>query len=196
MKKISQNGIELIKSFEGCQLNAYKAVETEIFWTIGWGHYGPDVYNGMSITQSQADTLLVMDLIRYENFVNDSYYCSLTSELNQNQFDALVSFCYNCGQGSLRSLCYDSTLNKIGEDMLLYNRSGGKVLAGLTKRRKAEYDLYNRKVGLELDDKYVDYILDVLSNYWNLMEGNKENQDYTHFVANQLRKAVGRPEED
>ncbi|WP_143767420.1 lysozyme, partial [Paenibacillus odorifer] len=58
-RKISQVGISLIKSFEGCRLTAYKPVPTETYWTIGWGHYGPDVKAGMTITQAQADSMLL-----------------------------------------------------------------------------------------------------------------------------------------
>lgn len=102
-RKISQVGINLIKSFEGCRLKAYKPVPTEEYWTIGWGHYGPDIKAGMTMTQAQADSMLVADLAKYEAYVNNPAYVPVTAQLNQNQFDALVSFCYNCGSGSLKS---------------------------------------------------------------------------------------------
>lgn len=147
---LSNNGLNLIKQFEGCRLTAYKAVKTEQYWTIGWGHYGPDVKEGQKITQAEADNLFKKDLKIYENYVNQ-----LELALNQNQFDALVSFCYNCGVGNLRKLVKNRSLLQIGETMLLYNKSGGVVLAGLVRRRKAEYELFNTPIGqLQLVKKY------------------------------------------
>ena len=133
--KISEKGIKLIKSFEGLRLKAYKPVKTEKEFTIGYGHYG--VPEGTVWTQKQADEQLVKDLVKYENYVN-----SMHLNLNQNQFDALCSFVYNCGLGSLQTLVRNRNIKQIGEALTLYNKAGGKVLAGLTKRRKAEQELY------------------------------------------------------
>ena len=77
--KTSQNGINLIKSFEGCRLQAYKAVPTEKYWTIGYGHYGADVKQGMVITQGRADAYLVSDLGRFEAKVNKSPVTTIKS---------------------------------------------------------------------------------------------------------------------
>lgn len=143
MRKISQAGIALIKSFEGCRLTAYKPVSTEQYWTIGWGHYGPDIRQGQTITQAQADAMLVTDLAKYESYVNNKAYVPLTDKLTQNQFDALVSFCYNCGAGNLKTLCNGRTLSEIGASITKYNKAGGKVLSGLVRRRQAELDLFN-----------------------------------------------------
>ena len=146
-KTISEAGLALIKSFEGCRLTAYKCLPTEQYYTIGWGHYGPDVGAEQTITQEQADDMLRSDLCRYEAYVNDSGYCPQTDILNQAQFDALVSFCYNCGPGCLDSLCHDNaTLDAMAADMLAYNKGGGKVLPGLVRRRQAEVDLFNSGV--------------------------------------------------
>lgn len=146
-KKISQAGLQLIKNFEGCQLTAYKPVPWEKFWTIGYGHYGPDVKQGQTITQAQADKMLIDDMVRYESYVNNPAYVPLTAQLNQNQFDALVSFCYNCGQGSLQKLCQKGrNLAQIAAKLPEYNKAGGKVLNGLVRRRKAEQELFNKKV--------------------------------------------------
>lgn len=139
--KTSQAGINLIKSFEGCRLKAYKPVSTERYWTIGYGHYGADVKQGMTITQAQADSFLVADLSKFEGYVN-----ALGKQLNQNQFDALVSFAYNCGAGNLRTLCANRTLPQIAVKLLAYNKAGGKVLSGLTRRRKEEQKLFNSPV--------------------------------------------------
>lgn len=141
-RKLSQAGIALIKKYEGCRLTAYKPVSTEEHWTIGWGHYGPDVRHGQTITQAQADAMLVTDLAKYESYVNNPAYVPLTAKLTQNQFDALVSFVYNCGQGNLKKLCKDRTLKQIADAILLYDKAGGNVLAGLTRRRKEERELY------------------------------------------------------
>lgn len=132
---INEAGLRLIKSYEGCKLKAYKPVSTEKEFSIGYGHYG--VPAGTVWTQKQADEQLVKDLIKYENYVK-----ALNRDFNENQLSALTSFCYNCGPASLRSLCRNRTNEQIGEALLLYNKAGGKVLAGLTKRRKAERELF------------------------------------------------------
>ncbi|MBO3283968.1 lysozyme [Paenibacillus sp. FSL M8-0228] len=90
MRKISKAGLSLIKNFEGCRLTAYKAVPTETYWTIGWGHYGPDVKAGMTITQAKADAMLVEDLSKCEAYVNNPAYVPVTDQLTQSQFDALT----------------------------------------------------------------------------------------------------------
>lgn len=136
--KTSANGINLIKQFEGCRLHAYKPVPTEVCWTIGYGHYGSDVAPNMVITQEQAELLLAQDLKKYENGV--SSYTSFP--LNQNQFDALVSFAYNCGLGNLKKLVSGRDATAVAAAMLQYNKAGGKVLGGLTRRRNAERDLF------------------------------------------------------
>ncbi|MCC3379886.1 glycoside hydrolase family protein [Paenibacillus farraposensis] len=144
MRKISKAGLSLIKNFEGCRLAAYKPVPTETYWTIGWGHYGQDVKAGMTITQARADAMLVEDLAKYEAYVNNPSYVPVIAQLNQNQFDALVSFCYNCGAGNLRSLCKGRTVVQIAASIGKYDKAGGRVLAGLTRRRAAELALYNK----------------------------------------------------
>lgn len=138
--KTSQNGINLIKRFEGCVLTAYKCPSGA--WTIGYGHTN-GVKHGMKITQKQADTYLKLDLKTYENYVNK--YVKVT--LNQNQFDALVSFTYNCGGGALKGSTLLKKLNNgdysgAANELLRWNKSKGKILNGLTKRRKAEKELF------------------------------------------------------
>lgn len=136
---INEAGLKLIKNFEGCKLKAYKPVTWEKLWTIGYGHYG--VSEGTVWTQKQADDMLKQDLIKYENYVN-----SMHLNLNENQFSALVSFTFNCGLGSLQTLCRNRSIKQIGEALTLYNKANGKVLAGLTRRRKAEQELYFKPV--------------------------------------------------
>ncbi|RRJ62388.1 lysozyme [Paenibacillus oralis] len=155
-RKISQAGIRLIQNFEGCRLTAYKPVPTETYWTIGWGHYGPDVKQGMTITQAQADAMLVNDLAKYEAYVNNPAYVPVTAQLNQNQFDALTSFCYNCGAGNLRSLCKGRTIAQIAGNLPKYNKAGGKVLKGLVRRREAELKLFNAKCEGDDEDMAMD----------------------------------------
>lgn len=135
--KTSQKGIELIKKFEGCVLTAYKPVAAEKYYTIGYGHYGADVSAGMKISSAQAEAYLIADLASSEKAV-----ASTGLSLNQNQFDALVSFTYNCGAGNLKKLVKGRSLSEIADALLLYNKGSGKVLAGLVKRRKAERELF------------------------------------------------------
>ena len=134
---ISNKGLELIKSFEGCHLTAYRCPAG--VWTIGWGHTN-GVYEGMKISQAQADQFLYEDVQRFVNAVNQ-YQARFN--FNQNEFDALVSFTYNCGAGSLAnvmSCC--NTKREIAEECKLYNKGGGVVLPGLVRRREEEYNLF------------------------------------------------------
>lgn len=146
-KQLGSAGLALIKEFEGCRLTAYKPVSTEKYWTIGWGHYGPDVTQGMTITQARADELLLQDVESSVNAVNNPAYCPVTETLTQNQFDALVSFTFNCGAGNLKTLCKNRTTAQIASMIPAYNKAGGKVLNGLVRRRAAEVELFNSGVG-------------------------------------------------
>lgn len=134
--KTSQNGINLIKQFEGCRLSAYKC--TAGVWTIGYGHTA-GVKAGQRITQVQAESFLKDDLAKYEKNVEkyDPRY-----HWNQNQFDAMVSFAFNIG--SIDQLTANGTrsIKTIAEKLLQYNKAAGRVLSGLTKRRKAEQALF------------------------------------------------------
>ena len=132
--KTSNKGIELIKSFEGCCLNAYKCPAG--IWTIGYGHtFG--VKEGQVITQEQAEKYLIEDLTEYELYVMETGL-----KLNQNQFDALVSFTCNCGVGNLKKLINNRDIPEIADALLLYNKANGKVLTGLVRRREAERALF------------------------------------------------------
>lgn len=134
MRTTSQRGIDLIKQFEGLRLTSYLCSAN--VWTIGYGRTR-GIRAGMTITEAQAEQFLREDIARFERAVND-----LPLTLNQNQFDALVSFAFNCGQGSLRVLTTNRTHKTIAEKMLLYNKAGGQVIAGLTRRRRAEQKLF------------------------------------------------------
>ena len=135
----SQNGINLITSFEGCRTTAYWDQWGRV-WTIGYGHTGKDVYKGLTISREKAENLLRQDVKRFENYVNNPNY--VPQKINQNQFDALVSFSFNMGQGNLKKLCANRTIPQIAQEMLSYRCSGGKVLKGLVRRRKAEQALF------------------------------------------------------
>lgn len=137
---ISEVGLNLIKQFEGCHLTAYK--DPIGIPTIGYGHT-KSVKLGQKITQAQADNYLRQDVAASEKAVN-----ALKYSLNQNQFDALVSFTFNCGAANLKKLTDNNkrTLAQISARIPNYNRADGKVLPGLTRRRAAEKALFDKPV--------------------------------------------------
>lgn len=139
---ISQEGIDLIKSFEGFRAQAYRPVITEKYLTIGYGHYGPDVRMGQTITKEQAEALLRKDVERFEKNVNKWDY---TYDFNQNEFDALVSFAYNIGSIDQLTAQGKRSRQEIADKMLLYvHGAGGIKLQGLVKRRQMERELFMR----------------------------------------------------
>ena len=142
-RKIGQAGLALIKQFEGCRLVAYQC--SAGVWTIGYGHTA-GVHKGMKITQTQAEAYLLQDVAKFEKYVNNPSYVPFTDKLNQNQFDALVSFAFNLGQGNVKKLCTGRTINQIPSAMQQYCKAAGKTLPGLQRRRKAEAALYNKKL--------------------------------------------------
>lgn len=142
-KRIGQAGLDLIKQYEGCRLAAYRCAAG--VWTIGYGHTA-GVHSGMTITQAQADAYLQQDIAKFEGYVNNPAYVPITEQLNQNQFDALVSFAFNLGAGNLRKLCKGRTAAQIAQAMTQYCKANGKVLAGLRRRRAAEQALFNKPV--------------------------------------------------
>ncbi len=142
-RKIGQAGLALIKQFEGCRLAAYQC--SAGVWTIGYGHTA-GVHKGMKIMQAQADEYLKQDIAKFEKYINNPSYVPFTDKLNQNQFDALVSFAFNLGQGNVKKLCTGRTINQIPSAMQQYCKAAGKTLPGLQRRRKAEAALYNKKV--------------------------------------------------
>ena len=143
--KISQAGLDLIKRFEGCKLEAYR--DAVGIWTIGYGHTGPNVHDGLKITQAQADAILAQDVSRFASGVAANVNVALT----QSEFDALVSFAFNVGLGAFRSSTLLKLLNDnadrtvVASQFLRWNKAGSKVLDGLTKRRNAEKALFLSK---------------------------------------------------
>ena len=140
--KTGQKGINLIKTYEGLALKAYLCPANVL--TIGYGHTGKDVIPDMQINEVTAEQILKRDLEKFEKAVDRL----VTSKINQNQFDALVSFTFNLGEGNLKSSTLLKKINvnpsdkSIGAEFLKWNKSGGRVLSGLTKRRASEVDLY------------------------------------------------------
>lgn len=137
----SQTCVELVARFEGCRLKAYKCPAG--VWTIGYGHTQGVKPDDKLDSSEQAKELLLKDLQKYAGYVNALIKDkSIIFEMNQNRFDALTSFVYNCGQGSLKKLVQRRDAKTVAEKMLLYNKGGGKVLEGLTRRRKEEQALF------------------------------------------------------
>jgi lysozyme len=143
----SVQGMELTKGFEGLSLTAYQ--DCAGVWTIGYGHTGPDLIAGMTITEADAEALLRADLATAVACVNRAVNVSI----NQHQFDALVDFCFNAGRGSLLP---STLLRKVNAGDFegaaaqfgLWVHAGGRVVSGLVRRRKAEAALFARSAEL------------------------------------------------
>ncbi len=145
MRKISSEGLALIKQWEGLRLEAYKdSVEV---WTIGYGHTStagkPFVHKGMIITEKEAEEVLLQDLRQFENAIEKNVTVSLTDE----QFAALVSFCYNVGivafcKSTLLKKLNNSEYEAVPSELQKWTKSGGKRLHGLVHRRAAEAGLW------------------------------------------------------
>ena len=144
--RISQTGLELIKTFEWFAPESYQC--SSGIWTIGYGHTSaaglPEVREGMRMTEPQAVNQLHIDMKQYEDAVKRL----VKVPLFQHQYDSLVSFTFNCGEGSLKSSTMLKRINKeeeserITEAMSWWNKSGGKVSVGLVRRRKSEGHLF------------------------------------------------------
>ena len=141
--KISIEGLSLIKKFEGCELNSYKCAAGVP--TIGFGStHGIEM--GMSISKARAEELLLEDISKFEDIVDKS----VTVALDQNQFDALVSWTFNLGGGNLNSSTMLKVINAgdyedVPEQIKRWNKANGKVLEGLIRRREAEALLFAGK---------------------------------------------------
>ena len=141
LMNLGYNGTKILKFFEGCRLTAYQ--DSVGVWTIGYGHT-KGVHAGMSITQEEAEQMLLIELEEYEGYIDKYVIVPLT----QNQFDALVVWVYNLGPTNLRRSTLLKELNSgnytaAGNEITRWNKAGGKVLAGLVKRREAEAELFN-----------------------------------------------------
>ena len=136
----------MIREFEGCRLTSYPdPASGGDPWTVGIGHTGPEVVPGYEITQAVANQLLRDDLDRFEKGISDQ----INVPLNQEQFDALVSWAFNCGLGATsdstlrRRLNAGEDVNKVISEELPRWTSGG--MPGLVRRREAEVKLANEK---------------------------------------------------
>ncbi len=140
---ISNEGISLIKKFEGCELEAYKCAAG--VWTIGYGHT-KDVREGMTISKEQADNMLLNELDIYCLHVEKA----VEVDLKQCEFDALVSWTYNLGPTNLNNstmlkVLNDKDFNEVPHQLKRWNKADGKVLQGLVRRREAEALLFEGK---------------------------------------------------
>jgi lysozyme len=137
----SDKGLALTKSFEGLHLAAYQ--DCAGIWTIGYGHTGPTIAAGQTITEPEAETLLRKDLADAVACVNHA----VQSHISQNQFDAMVDFCFNAGRGNFLQSTLLRKVNRgdfpgAAAQFGLWIHAGGDIVAGLVRRRKAEADLF------------------------------------------------------
>ncbi|MEG4048335.1 glycoside hydrolase family protein [Microcoleus sp. Pol17_C1] len=142
-KHINQEGFKLLRTFEGCELTAYD--DGGGVWTIGYGHTGDDVYPGLTISQTQAEELLREDLEKFESYVEDA----VEVEIDDNQFSALVCFCFNVGPGTegfggstLLKLLNEGDYQGAANQFPVWNKVNGEPWLGLTRRRLAEQALF------------------------------------------------------
>ena len=138
--KTSQEGISLIKSFEGCELSAYRCSANVP--TIGYGHTA-GVSDGDTCTLEEAEEMLTEDLVEFENYVKKY----VETDLEQNQFDSLVAWVYNLrpknlSESTLLKELNAGNLEEVPRQMKRWNRAGGQVLDGLIRRREAESRLF------------------------------------------------------
>lgn len=137
----SEKGLDLIRKYEGLRLAAYVCPGGKL--TIGYGHTGDDVYEGRKIDTEEANELLEHDVERFERAVNEI----VTVPMTQGMFDALISFSFNLGAGALKGSTLLKKLNAgdreaAADEFLRWNKAAGKVLAGLSARRKSERELF------------------------------------------------------
>ncbi len=137
----STTGRDFIKRWEGCKLQAYRPLPTDK-WTIGYGHT-LTAYEGMTITQEEAESLLISDLSVYERAVTSEVGGNVTQE----QFDALVSFTFNVGKSAFKRSTLLRELkaghyDRVGQQMKRWVNSGGKRVEGLVNRRNAEVTMF------------------------------------------------------
>lgn len=143
---ISADGIAVMHHYESCELEAYPDPGSKDGnpWTIGWGHTGPEVHKGLVWTQEKADDTFKVDVGSTEREV-----LSLTKvKVTQCQFDALVSFVYNVGDGAffkstLRGYLNQGDFDNAAKEFARWNKNDGTVMKGLTRRRASEAALFN-----------------------------------------------------
>ena len=146
--QISEEGLSLIKKYEGCELKAYRCPANVL--TIGYGHI-KDVKEGDQITKEEANYMLQEEMIEYEGYVNDM----VDVELNQSQYDSLCAWVYNLGPTNFQSstllkVLNEGKYNEIPQQIKRWNKAGGEVLNGLIRRRLAEALLFEGKEWYEV----------------------------------------------
>jgi len=148
MMEYSKDGLHLTERFEGCRLVAYPDPGSGGDpWTIGYGHTGPKVVEGLEITQEQAEQYLAQDIKQAEANVNAVVHVELTQE----EFDALVDFAFNCGCRNLDSSTLMKKLNAgdfegASQEFIKWDMAAGHHMAGLLKRREAEAAMFISKL--------------------------------------------------
>lgn len=183
--RISNLGLNLIKKYEGCRLTAYK--DAVGIWTIGYGHTR-GVKEGQTITPEQADDFLRSDLENAEKHVTayDSIY-----HFSQSQFDALVSFTYNCGAGNLKKLTNGGkrTVYEISDAIPNYNKAGGKVLKGLVRRRNDEKAMFDKGMAKK---SVTEVANEVLRGIWGNGTNRKSKLIKAGYDYNEVQAEVNR----
>lgn len=143
-RRINAAGLSILRTFEGCKLKSYPDPGTGGDpWTIGWGSTGADIKQGMTWTQQKCDERLLLDLQKFEAGVE----AMVPAGLSHNEFSALCVLAYNIGLGALRNSTLMRKLkagDRVGaaEEFTRWNKAGGRVMAGLTRRRVAERELF------------------------------------------------------
>lgn len=195
MKKISDKCLNLVKEFEGCRLTAYR--DEVGVWTIGYGITNSDfkitkkiIRKGMKISKATAEKWL-------EESLNKKYLLLVLEydkqyNWNQNELDALVSFCYNIG--SIKQLTADGTRSKavVASKILRYNKAGGKVYRGLTRRRKAERELFLTKVASKKKKSNETIAKEVLAGKWGNGATRKKKLKAAGYDYNAIQKIVNK----
>ena len=180
----SQKGLDLIKSFEGCRLVSYQ--DPGGIWTVGYGHTG-GVGPCMAITHSQAELYLKYDLRNAEKYVNN--YNNIY-HFTQDQFDALVSFCYNAGAGNLRKLLDggNKPIEQVKKDLPnTCIKSKGKVLNGLIRRRKAEAELMGNYI------KDIETVIsEVMAGKWGNGETRKKKLTDAGYDYKKIQEEINK----
>ena len=165
--QISKTGLDLIKKWEGCRLTAYQDIVG--VWTIGYGTTnadksitGTEIKSGLAITQETATDWLLKSV--QKKYIPKVEKYNHIYNFNQNQIDALTSFAYNIGSIDQLTANGTRTISQISQHILAYNTAGGKVVQGLTNRRKEEKALFDKEVGSV--DKDVDKVSDWAKTSW------------------------------
>ena len=195
MKKISDKCLNLVKKYEGCRLTAYR--DEVGVWTIGYGITNSDfkitkkiIRKGMKISKATAEKWL-------EESLNKKYLPHVLKydkqyNWNQNELDALVSFCYNIG--SIKQLTADGTRSKavVASKILQYNKAGGKVYRGLTRRRKAERELFLTPVKEVKKKSNTQIAKEVKAGKWGNGESRKKKLKTAGYDYNAVQKIVNK----